>query len=168
MQVKLNPNNLARISFPGFQKILDYAGSSLDSSVSVAVNSDTDLEYYVYMFTNDASNRQLTFNNDSGTNYGRQYILNLTGTISGNNTTGEHSIFPVCWDSGVGIVQIIAPVGFIKTVFCSTHEYGSGTTISNNLALGGVWNSTANITSIKIAGGTFASGDRVLIFARRS
>lgn len=169
MQVgKLNP--LGKISFPGFQEILDFTATGSESSVSVAVDGDTDKEYIILSRLSVTSGVKILLNNDSGNNYGDQYLLNNAGSISAARQTPSYM---TGMDASKSLSEIVlrTPASFIKTAKTTTIVYSSGTTISQYYTSGESWNNTANVTEIKFntySGGNYATGDRIVVYARRS
>ena len=167
MQAKLNPFNNAKISFPGFQSILDFTATGAESTKSVAVDGDTDKEYIIQTRTLGRI-CDVNLNADTGANYGHQYLYNNAGTISSARSTTA-----TLWGSfavGLQTYRLLTPSGFIKTAYSEQTSYSSGTTIDGYFALGYVYNSTANITAINFTGrgGVFTAGTRITVFARRS
>ncbi len=172
MQVKLQPNNDAKISFPGFQRILNFTSVN-ESSLSVPVNSDTDLEYLIFIFSN-TTDFDMRFNFDSGNNYGSQYIKNnatdvFTGPIAAR-ATGQSSCASITGSSSsaITIINILAPVGFIKTVITENCSYTSTTVIEQQTNRAYVYNSTSNLTSINFVNMDSTAGTNILIYARRT
>lgn len=167
---KLNPYNGAKISFPGFQEILDFTSAGSESSVSVTVDGDTDKEYLIYTRNlNSGAKIGFRFNSDSGNNYGYQFLNNSSGTITANRSydSGTSAITNTL---GEQLWRVLTPTGFIKTMFSESCVYSSGTTISQMTFVGWSWNSTANVTSIDFfsASGNFGTGTRICVYARRA
>jgi hypothetical protein len=170
---KLNPYNDAKISFPGFQRILDFTATGAESTKSLVVDGDTDKEYIVIIrdTTTLANNVVvLRLNTDSGTNYGLQWIDNTAGTITAARGVGATYIVSGGQISHT-VHRILTPSGFIKTAFSGWVQYDSGTTVYRTQLRGAVWNNTANVTSFDFAtpgGGAFGTGTRIIVFARRT
>ncbi len=170
MQVKLNPINNARISFPGFQEIADFTFTGAQSSLAVPVNGDTDLEYKIMIFYNDtAQDMYMRLNNDSGANYGSQLLRNNNGTITASRSTADSSFaFTLATSTNASLAQIdlLTPAGFVKTM-----SYQSDVQSSLLIDLNGfVYNSTSNITSLNFGTNAsfFTAGTRIAVYARRS
>lgn len=169
MQVgKLNP--LGKINFPGFQEILDFTATGSESSVSVSVNGDTDKEYKIVIYNPSATKSiQFQLNNDTGSNYGTQYIRNSSGSLSA--ARGTNAYMSVAATLELMVCTMLTPTGFIKTCYASRPRYASGTTMQDLIEEGNSWNNTANVTLIKFteyAGGTMDAGTRIVVYARRS
>lgn len=168
MRAKLRPFNDAKISFPGFQRILDFTATGSESTKSITVDGDTDKEYKI-LVRNVSSSPDviIRLNADSGSNYGRQYLDNSSGSITASRgtRTGINAFY-----NGLGTINLLTPTGFVKTFFDQELIYVSGTTISNCDITGYVWNNTANVTSIDfgMSSGNFAAGTRIIVYARRS
>lgn len=165
---KLNPYNNAKISFPGFQEILDFTSAGSESSVSVAVNGDVDKEYKIVVRgLHTSGNITLRLNNDSTADkYGRQYLINQGGTISSGRSTATGMIVGAAL--GLNVISLLTPTGFIKTAFLEDNTYTSGTTMANIIRTGWSFNSTANVTSIDFIFSLFTTGTRICVYARRS
>lgn len=169
MKAKLNPQGTARVNYPGFQEILDFISTGVESSTSVSVNGDTDLEYIIEVFNPSATVYQiLRLNSDSGSNYGHQYLRNVSGTVSCARAVDTALISGGNYT--IDRIQLIAPSGLIKTAYSTYMTYSSGTNIANVFSFGNVWNSTANVTSLNFSAssGNFVSGTRITVYARRS
>jgi hypothetical protein len=156
------------LAFPDFDKILDFTSAGSESSTSVNVNGDTDLEYKIIANNLDADYYTVRLNDDTTlANYGGQYLINSAGTISAwRGTTGY--ILPV---NALTLTDatILTPAGFTKTCFRIENRYTSGTTIGLSGEWGLVWNSTANVTKISfvMSSGNFTSGTRIIVYRRR-
>jgi hypothetical protein len=159
----------AGCSFPDFDKILDFTSAGSESSVSVAVNGDVDKEYQVIVRNPSGSANVYTrLNNDSGSNYGHQYLLNDTGTVVASRPAAN-TILTNTQASNLSNEVIIAPTGFIKTSFHRRFLYVSGTSLEGLYLYGNSYNSTSNITSINFvsSSGNFTAGTRIIVYRRR-
>jgi hypothetical protein len=164
---KLKP--LGKLNFPGFQRILDFTATGSESSVSVAVDGDTDKEYTVIGRNLNSSNAfRLYLNNDTGANYGFQYLDNNSGTLTAAQGTTAFSGFfhPL----GISNFTLLTPSGLIKSLYSHRCQYGSGTTVTTLNLQGNIYNSTSNIISLNFItdSGNFTAGTRIIAFARRS
>lgn len=170
MQAKLNPTGSSRISFPGFQEVLDFTSAGSESSVSVAVNGDTDLEYIILIRNlNSSQGINVLLNNDSGaTAYGYQHLINSAGTVSA--ARGTAAAMFIAGTLSIMEARLSTPSGFIKTGVNTQGVYGSGTTVNVHQIVGRSYNSTSNITSIDAvsASGNFTAGTQVAVYARRA
>jgi hypothetical protein len=156
-------------SFPDFDKILDFTSAGSESSTSVSVNGDTDLEYKVQIRNTHSS--VLIFcrlNNDSGTNYGYQNVNNYLGSVSAARYTNLTRIVASSY-LGETVSTILTPAGFIKTAFTEDQSWQSGTTILAYGVAGTSWNSTANVTTLNFlpTTGNFTAGTRIIVYRRR-
>lgn len=177
---KLNPQYVSgtakgKINFPGFQEILDFTSAGSESSVSVAVDGDTDKEYTIYSFNPDSTKSLVMRLNADAGNCGYQRLYNNAGTIGAlRNTTQTFMILSAGGGSGKGLAisSLLTPSGFIKTLFDLNADGLAGTGVNWFECGGYSWNSTANVTSLVFypngASGNFTSGTRITVFARRS
>jgi len=166
MQCRLAPYNNAKISFPGFQEILDFTSAGSESSVSVTVNGDVDKEYVIYARPTATSVFALINNDGAVGNYGTQGLQNSGGSISAGRLTNDDFMF--LFYSG-GFAYLKTGIG-ITTGFQTNTTWDSGTTISLALLAGKSWNSSSNITSLDFVpdDATFSSGTRISVYARRT
>jgi hypothetical protein len=169
MQSKLNPQTSAKINFPGFQEILDFTSAGSESSTSVTVDGDTDKEYKIICRNLSTTSIHVRLNNDSGNNYGFQYLDNTSGSISAARSTANN-YGGYLYSNGLTEMSVLTPSSCIKTMFVSNGVWSSGTTINEYLTWGFSWNSTSNVTSINFVPitGNFTSGTRITVYARRS
>lgn len=168
MQAKLNPYNLAKIAFPGFQKILDFTATGSESTCSVTVDGDTDKDYFIYIRGLSNSAYPVMLLNDAVTGYGHQELYNSAGSIAAGRYTSDTYMGNTL--IGVSTYRLSTPAGFIKTAFQENMRYSSGTTVSLSFLAGLVYNTTANITKISFPSnsGNYTAGTRILVFARRA
>ena len=169
MQAKLNPTGSAKINFPGFQEILDFTSDGSESSVSVAVDGDTDKEYKIVISNLDAADAvNLLLGGDTST-YGYQRITNTAGTIASARDTSEATII-MCPALSLCEALLLTPSGFVKTMFLNQSTYTSGTTMANFNLYGYSYDGTATFTSLDFSSssGNFTSGTRICVYARRS
>lgn len=164
---KLNP--LGKLNFPGFQEILDFTSAGSESSVSVAVDGDTDKEYSICIRNLDGTNSvNMLLGGDTST-YGFQRVINSAGTITADRDTSEATII-VCPALSVTEASLITASGFIKSLFVTKSTYTSGTTIGSHSKQGYAYDGTATFSSIDFASssGNFTAGTRITVYARRS
>jgi hypothetical protein len=155
--------------FPDFDKILDFTSAGSESSTSVNVNGDTDLEYKIIVRSLNSAQPLITrLNNDSTSgHYGYQQLVNSAGTVSaGRGTTSNIGTIGTLAET---IGTILTPVGFIKTAFWDDCRYTSGTTMGNFNSTGYSFNDTSNITVISVApvSGNHTAGTRIIVYRRR-
>lgn len=167
--VKLSPNNNAKISGPFMQEIADTTFDGTTSTLAVTVASDTDLEYQI--FINNIPGAQdilVRLNNDNGSNYFLQDMINNAGTITAAQSTATE----VRMGSGNGFGHLIVtcPSGMVKQGILMLGCRTSGTTINYARATSFTWNNSAQVTSLNFISnsGNFASGSRVIVYARRA
>ena len=138
--------------------------------MALTVDGDADKEYIISMTNPGSTNVGFRFNAGTGNNYGYQFLQNNAGTISASRNINDS--FSGILDNRLGITywHVLTPTGFIKTVFTQQSPYGSGTTVNRTALMGGVWNNTANVTSINFlpTSGNFTTGMRITVYARRS
>lgn len=152
----------------GFKQIADFTSAGSESSMSVTVNSDVDLEYRIDVFnTSTLRYLRIVLNSDTGANYGYQFIYNTAGVV----TAARSAVSELTLSNnirGLGSLTILAPVGFIKTCFDSQQSWLSGTTVNQCGIEGQVWNNTASITNMTMSPniGNFTSGTRITVYAR--
>jgi len=167
MQAKLNP--LGKVNFPGFQEILDFTSAGSEASVSVTVDGDTDKEYRILIRNLDSSDAvNMLIGADTST-YGFQSLTNTGGTIAAARDTSEATII-MCPGLSLCEATLLAPSGFIKTLFLNQSTYTSGTTIANYNLRGYSYDGTATFTSLDFssASGNFTAGTRITVYCRRS
>jgi hypothetical protein len=165
---KLNPVGSAKINFPGFQEILDFTSAGSESSVSVAVDGDTDKEYKIVISTAADTNGVILKLNNAATNYGYQRIANFEGTIAALRDTTQTNMIISSY-KGISESTLLTPTGFPKTLMASFGGILSGTTVRYCNIYGHTYNSTSNVTSLDFScsSGNFTSGTRICVYARR-
>lgn len=162
-------NTKGKLNFPGFQEILDFTSAGSESSVSVAVDGDTDKEYKIVFRNLTSVTCYMRLNGDTGASaYGYQQLQNDNGTITASRgTTSVMSFFNALSNN---IYTLLTPTGFVKTGFAERNLYTSGTTMRGVVGIGHSYNSTSNITAISFFtdSGNFTAGTRITVYARRS
>jgi len=174
MQTKLNPTRgdvdaKGKLNFPGFQEILDFTSAGSESSVSAAVDGDTDKEYKIIVRNLDtADSVNLLLGGDTST-YGYQRMTNTAGTIAAAGDTSEATII-LCPALSLCEATLLTPSGFQKTLFLNQSTYTSGTTMANFNLYAYAYDGTATFTSLDFssASGNFTAGTRITVYARRS
>lgn len=164
---KLNPAGTAAVNFPGFQIIDDWTSAGGEASHSVAVNSDTDKEYKIYIRNTNTNGMYVQPNNDTS-NGGFQYHQNNAGTVTAAKGT-QGGIVTINALS-VNVIDFSAPTGLSKMASYQDPLYGTGTTVTQSKTWTTVWNVTDNITTIRFipTTGNHVAGTQIIVFARRS
>lgn len=178
MRFKLNPqlpaspsstSTVGKISYPGYQEILDFLAAGGESSTSVTVDGDVDQAYKIYVRTTDsAQSLGLVLNGDSSNIYGVQYLQNDAGTITAARAT--FTKFYCGNIKGTGEYALLTPANLPKQFFGQSMYWTSGSAVDRGLVEAKVYNSTSNITSLTFAmdTGTFDAGVRITVYARRA
>ena len=163
---KLQPQG--KVEFDGYQELMNWTSAGSESSVSLTVDGDTDMEYVIEARNlNPTYSISMRFNNDSGNNYGYQRLLNSGGSISANRNSG--SACNLAMESCYSIKTLSVLNGLIKIDNMFNNTYSSGTTIGLLILWGFVYNSTSNITSIIFATeGNFTAGTNIRVLGRRA
>lgn len=98
----------------------------------------------------------LLFNGDSGTNYGRRGIRFGDTTVADTNATGETlgyiTFNPTpSGQTAFSVIRLYAKSGSVRLFNVVGFDAISGTTVSDGLVGGGIWNNTAdNLVSITV------------------
>ena len=158
---------------------MDIAGTVRGTSLTISgLDGNTDEEYVlICRFIDDdtTGGYYLRFNNDSGNNYGYQYIKGSSSTASAVRDTSEAQIDlgytntdgNICFSKHL----IHVKSGYVRTVISESAEDISGTTVTSIKLLGQVWNNTAdNITSIVIGAlnDKLNIGSRIILLKKAS
>lgn len=158
------------VEFDGYQELMNWTSAGSESSVSLTVDGDTDMEYVIESRNLDVDDRVgLRLNNDSTAGiYGLQYILNSSGTITA--ARGTEAVMFITDDLGRGSVTISTINGFTKFLLNNVSGYTSGTTIPTLRLFGRVYNSTNNIISLNFISesGNFTAGTNIRVLGRKS
>lgn len=167
---KLRPINDAKISFPGWQRVLDFVATGSESSKDVTVAGDTDREFLI-IARNLTSGQSVNvkLNNDSGAaKYGQQYLYNGSGTLSAGRDTGTFLEVGQLYTSGC--IRLSTNSGFLKCALGVWGKHSSGTTISQVNFVGWSYNATANITSLNFycPSGNWTAGTKITVLVRRA
>ena len=162
---KLQPKST--VEFDGYQELMNWTSAGSESSVSLTVDGDTDMEYVIEARNLTAQNMNLRLNNASS-NYGRQALCNVGGTISALRQTLTYILG--CYAISLNRIIISTINGFPKFTNMIPHVYTSGTTISDFYLIGDVYNSTNNITSLNFIcnSGNFTAGTNIRVLGRRA
>jgi len=151
----------------------DYVGTS--ALTIFGLEGDTDEVYMldVNVIGNGAVSPRLTFNGDSGSNYGQQRIQGQSTTISAGRYTGTYIAVGDVADGDVSISNklIHAKSGYVRTILDAYNEKTNGTTIDLVRATGWSWNNTADeITSMTIysSAGEMAVGSTISLYRKVS
>jgi hypothetical protein len=143
-----------------WEKIYETTLSSSATTLTISnLTGDTDDEYIlIFRVKNNHSgvcNYNLTFNNDTGSNYGFQYVRGIGTTEEALRGTGITSIAiaTVSTQNYISFSKslIYAKSGYERTVILHRMNSINGKTVTIRDFYGGVWSNTANeITSIEI------------------
>ena len=162
---KLQPQG--KVEFDGYQELMNWTSAGSESSVSLSVDGDTDMEYVIECRNLNADYGIALRPNEETTNYGGQYLRNNSGTIAANRTTYQH--FILCDQLSTSKCILSCIDGLVKMAITNHCVYTSGTTIANLYHWGQVYNSTDNITSLYflIGSGNFTAGTNIRVLGRR-
>lgn len=119
---------------------------------------------------NGAGRYVLRFNNDTGNNYGNQYLQGIDTTVSAGRIVGN-GLVANDDPQALGQVAYIETLLYLKSGFVRTGIHGracwiSGTTVGNMTLVGDVWANTVDeVTSLVFAGTTnnFGIGTEICI-----
>lgn len=175
---------LGSILHDGWEKIYEHTVvGSAETAITISdLNGDVDEEYIleskVVNGYNGISTNVMLLNNDSGGNYGFQYVRGINTATNANRGGSQTGIsitdHAALGDISIGSVRIFAKSGFVRTAVREMITAISGTTVSSAQLFGNSWNNTAdNITSIVLQGGqagAFGVGSSFTLFrkARRT
>jgi hypothetical protein len=140
--------------------VIKSAGGATSLTIS-GLNGDVDEEYIleskVVGGCNVAVGIDVRINNDSGNNYGFQYIDGSNASPSAGRVTNKTGIDAIGSVGDLGNIsltslKLFAKSGFVRTCILERLYNASGATISSAHLNGQSWNNTAdNITSLVIA-----------------
>ena len=156
------------------------SGTDIDGDSSYTItgldgNADIEYRLITYYVQSIDSLLTLTFNSDTGANYGTQYIFGTNTTPSSLRYTGHPNLRvnqSVSGSSGTicfGDTHIFAKSGEIRTALNINAGSISGTTVPRITKNGFVWNNSAdNITQMVLAAssGTMLSGTRLILLKK--
>lgn len=138
-------------------KIYENILSSAATSITISnLDGDSDEEYRLIIRViggTNAASTELRPNNDSGSNYGYQYLLGQDTAISAVRGTLSYFFLSYTSPSELALIDIIlhAKRDYVRTLLQTVPYTISGTTISNLMEIGQSWNNTSdNITSLVI------------------
>ena len=149
--------------------------SSAQTSITISnLDGDTDQEYeLICRFIGGASaDVKLRPNNDSGTNYGYQYMQgDLVTPSAGRSTSNGIYIGSNLMNNNINFsrTMLYAKSGYVRTSITENAYNISGTTVTGIQKWGQSWNNTTdNITSLVITGGTngIGVGSRIILLER--
>ena len=165
---------------------LIYSCELTEAATSITIsglNGNTDVEYrLICRFVSDCdgySNYLLRPNNDSGANYGYQYVLgNASSVLAGRSTTTTGLFLTDCGGyasgehkKGVSDTFIYVKSGYLRTAITKQIGDTYSSTVGQILLMGSVWTNTAdNITSLVIAASGvngLGVGTSIELYARR-
>jgi hypothetical protein len=111
------------------------------------------------LVANGATQLQYRFNDDSGANYGRQYLRGNDTTVEASRDTGltqGYAIIQSTADTRLGMSDSLMYVksGFNRVIIDNATGSITGTTVTQVEINGETWNNTAdNITKLSVIGG---------------
>lgn len=137
-----------------------YAGDDPVTSITISnLDGNTDEEYKLICgFVNGyngVTGYQCRPNNDSGSNYGYQYMRALSTTLQAARSTSQAYIIlgdgASLGDVSLCEMDLYAKSGYVRTAIVKSLFNTSGTTVSQIRQIGYSWNDTSNnITSLVI------------------
>ena len=130
------------------------SGSVTFSSISGAY---TDLVLIVAGTINSATAMDLTFNSDTGSNYSRT-ILTGDGSSASSSRVSSATNLGLGFLSTTQSVSIIQLMNYSNTTTYKTVISRGNVADNRTTATVGLWRSTAAITTINLAGGTYQIG----------
>jgi hypothetical protein len=146
-----------------FDQTLNADTASIDTGAGGIAGGYTVIVFYITSRTDDAgagATIDLTFNNDSGTNYIRSFTQNVNTALSGLASTGNAGVGIDTHGSGgaanyAGVATVFvnnyAGTTFNKAVLTNSMRPDSTLANSDNINGGWVWNNTAAISRAKLA-----------------
>jgi len=151
-----------------FQKIYQTTLGAAATSVTISgLDGDTDVLYKLVcrLIGNSNEEFKLTFNTDTGANYGNQLVQGSSSSAAASRGTGAsyHQIGVTGADNEICFTNTIFYVksGFIRTFLSEYAASIAGTTVGSIRLRAGVWNNTgSNITQMVITADT-ASGIKI-------
>jgi len=134
-------------------------GFPVQDIVISELDGDDDILYKLVVFdvaNGAASLWRLTFNNDSGANYGWQYINSAAAII--NASRSSDSGFRICWANSGNFspseTLLYAKSGKGRAALINQAQDITGTTVDARVFHGAVWNNTTDaINSMKVRAG---------------
>lgn len=165
-----------------WQKIYETILSAATTSLTISgLDGNTDILYKVVIkLVSNATGMHsgVLLNNDTGSNYGFQYLLGVNTAVS-SERGADARIYVGSLASGIdsgkigkGECLIYTKSGYVRTAIVTTAENISTTTITSLSITGQSWNNTAdNITSIVLAStmsNGYGIGTYVALYRRRA
>ena len=161
-----------------FQVIHDSGelNSAVSSYTISGLDGDTEQQYRLICRIVDNSagpSYGIRFNNDSGNNYGYQYLTGFNATAdAGRNTLSYAYIGGNDKTNSIHFSDtlIYAKSGYVRTALTKALHDAAGTTIQKIFSIGTSWNNTSdNITSLVISSNQtngIGVGSRIILLAR--
>jgi len=151
---------------------------AITSLAITGLDGDTDEEYMlVCRFVAGAAPSQFLLrpNNDSGSNYGKQYLEASVSNAAAYRWTGaafmEVGYAQASGNLSFSNTKLCSKSGYLRTVVSKVARTISGTTITEMILWSQDWNNTANnITSLNISSDQsngIGVGTHILLFAKR-
>ena len=156
---KLTPKLSSNVKINGWVKVYETTLSSPATSVTISgLAGDTDKEYMLECRIVNGYNGAVAYglrpNNDSGTNYGFQYLLGDNTTASAARNTNNNMIIgegTVLDDLSFNDLIFQAKSGYLRTAIDKQMRSISGTTVARIMMFGHSWNNTVDeITSLVV------------------
>jgi len=152
----------------------DYVGTT--AITIFGLEGDTDEQYMLdvnIIDSNTIGGISARLNGDSGTNYGTQYLYGVAASLTAaritNNTSINMGNTAVDGQVSSGRLILNAKSGYVRTGLTEKGRQITGTTVTQLLVDGQVWNNTADeVTSISVfaAADNFAVGSLISLYRR--
>jgi hypothetical protein len=152
---------------------------SAQTSITISnLDGNTDKEYRLIARVvngySGVSGSFLTFNGDTGTNYGDQELYGESTTVGSVRTSPRSNVFMTAGTAlgGISLFDgiIYAKSGFVRTLIAKTAYRIAGTTVEGIMSEGCVWNNTAdNLTSMTLTASQINGlgvGTRIILMRR--
>lgn len=135
----------------------DYGGAITNLHIT-GLDGDVDEEYeLIGRFINGyngATTNSVRLNNDSGSNYGHQYLIGNNTDATASRATGDKINISSCLalgDVGMSVSKLFVKSGYVRTLITKSASGIATTTVNSVVLRGQSWNNTAdNITSLNI------------------
>jgi len=169
-------DNYEAADLRGWKIVYDQTVSTATTTVSITgLDGDNDKVYYLFAYiVNGAASTcayYLRCNNDSGTNYGYQYIAGSGSTASaGQVTGGTYAWFGYADQNDISVkhANIYAKSGNERVILTVAADRVAGTTVTRAITVPSVWSDTStNITSLVVtasAASGIGAGSHILLW----
>lgn len=153
--------------------------STTATSITISgLKGDTDKEYMLEARIVNGYNGAATFgvrpNNDTGTNYGYQFLKGVNATVSAVRGTATNLV--LCASDTLGTLSfgnmvLFAKSGYVRTSICQYPYEIALTSVGGTYIWGESWNNTSDeITSLVVqtaSTGGIGSGSYITLWAKR-